>query len=140
VDLGWKYGEMAFTKCKEKETPNIKGMCGKFQDIVEEAFDEQGMALQEAFGNSFSKAAEVAAMPAFAKLGEMTLDDTIDWMVQNNIKDVEKLKGEYMQKYFKWFAEVLKEVDKPGSGLQNQFPEGFDVNNIPNPPFMRDDL
>jgi len=138
-DLGWKYGELAFSKCKQKETIELKGMCGKFQEIVEDAFDNQGTSLQEAFGNAFSKAIEVANRPAFAKFGEKTLDDTINWMIENKVKDYEKLKGEYIQKFFKWFAEVLKEVDKPGSGLQDvEIPERFDYSKLP--PIPREEL
>jgi len=128
-DLGWKYGELAFQKCKQKEIPSMKGMCGKFQEIVEDAFDDQGMQLQNAFGNSFSQAVEVANRPAFAKFGEKTIEETVDWMFDNKIRDYEKLKGEYINKFFKWFAEVLKEVDQPGTGLQ--FQDGFDLNNLP---------
>jgi len=133
-DLGWKYGEMAYSKCNKRGIPEIRKNCGRLQEIVEDAFDEQGMALQEAFGHSYSQAIEVSSRPAFAKLGEKTLDDTIDWMIKEKISDYETLKGYYIQKFFKWFAEVLKEVDQPGSGLANELPEGINFDNIPQPP------
>jgi len=93
------------------------------------------MALQNAFGHSYSQAIEVSSRPAFAKVGEKTLDETIDWMIEEKISDYETLKGYYVQKFFKWFAEVLKEVDQPGTGLStDKLPEGINFDNIPQPP------
>jgi len=127
-DLGWRFGEAAFSKCKQKETTELKGMCAKLQEIVEDAFDEQGGALQNAFGNQHSMAEKITEEPPFSTMGDKMIDGIIKWMMDGKVRDYEKLKGEFIQRFFKWFAEVLKEVDRPGSGFQTmQFGEdGFD--------------
>jgi hypothetical protein len=39
-----------------------------------------------------------------------------DWLVKHKITNTEIIKGEFIQRFFKWFAEVVKEVDQPGVG------------------------
>jgi len=39
-DIGWKYGEIAYLKCKKVgEPPNMKGSCSILQEIIEDMFD-----------------------------------------------------------------------------------------------------
>jgi len=133
-DLSWKYGEIDYKKCKERKSPALNGICGDFQDVVEEVFDEQGRSLQDVFINSYSKTAEVAERPKFAKEGGKTLDDTLDWIIEEEVTDLVEMKGKYTQNFFRWFAEILKEADKPGTGFANQIPEGFNFDQMPPPP------
>eukprot|EP01116_Phalansterium_solitarium_P013791 TRINITY_DN31204_c0_g1_i1.p2 TRINITY_DN31204_c0_g1~~TRINITY_DN31204_c0_g1_i1.p2 ORF type:complete len:160 (-),score=44.86 TRINITY_DN31204_c0_g1_i1:72-551(-) len=127
-DLGWKYGERAFRKCKKRgETAAMKGMCANLQEVVEDAFDDQGGALQTAFGNAYSDANDMALKEPFFSMGEKLLDNTIKWMFDKKINKKQALKDEFIQRFFKWFSEVLKEVDRPGSASkQVELPEGFE--------------
>jgi hypothetical protein len=49
----------------------------------------------------------------------MLIDSVLEWAVRRSMTDLNRVKGEFSQRFFKWFAEVLKEVDTPGSGLKN---------------------
>lgn len=44
----------------------------------------------------------------------------LDWVFSKKITNHKTLKDEYIQRFFKWFAEILKEVDTPGSGLKTE--------------------
>lgn len=44
------------------------------------------------------------------------LNGYFDWIVKHKVTDPKLIKGEFVQRFFKWFAEVIKEVDKPGVG------------------------
>lgn len=126
-DLGWKYGDRAFKKCKKRKEPkSMKGMCAILQEVVEDAFDDQGGALQVAFGNAYSDADEMALSEPFHSMGERLLDGTIDWMFEKKINKRADLKSEFIQRFFKWFSEVLKEVERPGATRKKmELPEGF---------------
>lgn len=79
----------------------------------------KGMQLQNAFENQLSKAITIASKPPFSTMGLQKIDQIINWMFQQECTDYEKLKGEYIQLFFKWFGEVLREVDRPGTGYMN---------------------
>jgi hypothetical protein len=130
-DIGWDYGEESFRRCKKlipedkgkytrPENAQFRGLCSRFQDIVEETFDEQGQTLQMAFENQQSTASAVASKQSYHYLGARMMDKHINWMAEF-IRSGKKLHhkrnhDEFIQRFFKFFAEVMKEVDRPGSG------------------------
>lgn len=59
------------------------------------------------------------------------IEGIVAWMLESKSKDVNKIRAEAFQRFFKWLVEVMKEVDTPGSGNPIPFtmPEG-----IPMPP------
>jgi len=102
----------------------MKGMCAHLQEIIETVFDEQGMTLKEAVGTSYSAADAVAHKPVFQKMRDKLLDGTIEWMFTKKVTNYKRVHDEFIQRFFKYFAEVMKELDKPGSGFAAVIP-GF---------------
>jgi len=117
--LGWTLGELAHKKCKEKADLLKKNACGLLQQLVEETFDTQGSSIQAAFMNSYTDVAKVAQRADFLVGAEQVMNEIIQWMIENKNEKFDKLKEQYLPKFFKWFAEVLKEADRPGSGNLN---------------------
>jgi hypothetical protein len=103
-------------------------------------FDSEGQTIYAAFPkNSFSGASQVVAnKPEFAAAGERMVQGIVDWLFSHP-KPPEWLsvRSEVFQRFFKWFVEVLKEVDAAGSGhpMNAVFPEMmFPGGNVPQPP------
>jgi len=129
---------MTESKTKGAQEPNKElplMYCAKLQDIIEQTFDEQGITLQNAFGNSYTHAESIALRsPAFRAAGTRMIDGTITWMFENKVTKFKRLQDEFIQRFFKWFAEVLKEIDQPGAGLASIPLEQWDRSPIPQVP------
>lgn len=127
--MAWKYGEIAFKKCKndprinEKDI-NFKGFCGIFQEKLEEFFDDKGEEMRKLFLNpdnyGYTASNEEISKralydPYFKKKGEFTIEDILDWVLKNP----EKWKNEKIFKealhvpFFTWFSKVLKNEKSP---------------------------
>jgi len=101
----------------------MKGVCSKVQDLVEEIFDEKGMMLQNAYSQAFSFAYDVVMRPPFSSAAMELIDQLISSVKELNSKiDWNELKYEFSRHFVRWFAEVLNEVDKPGSGMRTWRP------------------
>jgi len=111
---------------RKKESKEFKGMCGILQELIEDAFDDQGVQLQTAFESSFHSAKTVASSPIFRHRGEQMIDKVIKWMYENKIKSREKLKSQVIKEFFDWYSEILKEVDSPSPSKSSQ---GFHIPN-----------
>jgi len=67
--------------------------------------------MENAFGSGHSEITAVTQQPIFQHTGDLLIQGIIDWMFENKVIDSKKLQGEFVQRFFKWYADVLKQWD-----------------------------
>ncbi len=52
-------------------------------------------------------------------------DGLLQWIFSKKITSYKRIHDEFIQRFFKYYAEVLKEMEKPGAGFESVIP-GFE--------------
>jgi len=122
--LGWKYGELAFEKCKshpkiDPKNAIYRGVCGNFEEAIESSFDTVGQDMKESFSEVIESNEEITKRAFedsyWKNKGIQMLNGMIDYIAKNprDAKDPEELKKHLSTKFFEWFSKVLANKRPP---------------------------